>query len=286
MSFAQRTFVVGVDASEDADRALQWTRDAAGPDDRIVAVHAWDLATLVGVDSATSVPAVELGDLAKQGLAEMVERQDDPRIEGVTHQGHAGRGIVEEANHQGADAVVVGHRGSGRASLILGSTANHVIHHTELPVVVVRGDRDAPPGHVVIGTDDDLDGDDSVSVRALRWAYTLAGVRVIDVAHSWFVPSVAAGRFSNPGADFAEQDQAAVAIAQRVIDAAGEAPEGVSVRARPLNGTPEFALIEASRDADLVVVGSRGRGGFTGLILGSTSLDLASHGHCPIAILR
>jgi nucleotide-binding universal stress UspA family protein len=286
MSFEQRTFVVGVDASEDADRALQWARDAAGPDDRIVAVHAWDLATLVGIDTATTVPAVELGDLAKQGLTEMVERQDDHRIEGVTHQGHAGRAIVEEAERHGADAVVVGHRGSGRASLILGSTANHVIHHTDLPVVVVRGDQHAPPEHVVIGTDDDLDDGGGVSVRALRWAYGLAGVRIIDVAHSWFVPSVAAGRFSNPGADFAEHDQAAVAIAQRVIDTAGEAPEGVAVRARPLNGTPEFALIEASRDADLVVVGSRGRGGFAGLILGSTSLDLASHGHCPIAILR
>jgi nucleotide-binding universal stress UspA family protein len=53
-----------------------------------------------------------------------------------------------------------------------------------------------------------------------------------------------------------------------------------------LRGTPGFALIEASRDVDMVVVGSRGRGGFKGLLLGSTSAEVASHSHAPVAVIR
>jgi len=289
MDSEQRTFVVGVDASDDADQALQWTRHAAGPGDRIVAVHSWDVSTAIQMDEYAMIPSEQLGDMATRGIAELVERQDDPRIEGVARQGpHAGRAILGEAKDRDADVLVVGHSGSGRASVVLGSTANHVIHHTEQPVVVVRGDRRETPELVVVGVDDhDLDDHgENESVRALRWAYQVTGARIIEVVHSWFVPSVIAGRFSSPGADFEELDEAAVAVVQRVIDAAGEPPEGLDVRAAALNGTPEFALIEASLDADLIVVGSRGRGGFRGLVLGSTSLDLTAHAHCPVAIVR
>lgn len=288
MSDESRTFVVGVDASDDADRALQWARNNAGLADTIVAVHAWDVSTAVGMDEYAMVPFDQLGTLAQQGMDELVERQEDPRLTGVAVQGHAGRAVVSEAEQRDADVVVVGHSGSGRASIVLGSTANHVIHHTERPVVVARGERRDASELIVVGVDDnDLDDDgENESVRALRWAYGVDGARIIIVAHSWFVPSVAAGPFSNPGADLGHVDQDAIDIAERVIAAAGEAPAGVDIRPTALRGTPEFALIEASRDADLTVVGSRGRGGFSGLVLGSTSLDLTSHAHGPVAIVR
>ena len=288
MSSEQRTFVVGVDASHDSDRALQWARRTAGPDDVIVAVHAWDLVNAVGLDDFATLPEQELGQIAEKGVIELVEKQGDPRIRPVAQQGHAGRSLVSVADEHEADVLVVGHTGSGRASVVLGSTANHVIHHTERPVVVVRGEHRDTPELVVVGADDnDLDENgENESVRALRWAYGLDGARIVQVVHSWFVPSFVAGRLSNPGADFEELDAEAVAVAERVIEAAGEPPAGLDVRAAALNGTPEFALIEASHQADLVVVGSRGRGGFRGLLLGSTSLDLTAHADCPVAIVR
>jgi nucleotide-binding universal stress UspA family protein len=283
----QRTYVVGIDPSEDADRALAWTLRAAGADDRIVAVHAWDFPTVVGVDGPSMIPLDDLRSMAERGVAELIADHDDPRLVGVAREGHPGRTIVDEAERHDAATVVVGHRGSGRASVVLGSTANHVIHHTDRPVVVVRGEARESPELVVVGVDDnDLDDGDNESVRALRWAYGIEGAVIVEVVHSWFIPSFVAGRFSNPGADFEELDRGAVEVAEHVVAAAGDAPDGLDVRVAALNGTPEFALIEASRDADLVVIGSRGRGGFTGLLLGSTSLDLASHAHCPVVIVR
>lgn len=287
MGKESQTYVVGVDASEESDRALHWVRHAAGADDVIVAVHAWDVPSMVGIDSFAAVPAIEFDGLAERGVAEFVEQQGDPRIVGVAREGRPGRAIVAEADERDADVVVVGHRGSGRASMVLGSTANHVLHNSERPVVVVRGEMRTPPELVVVGVDDDdLDDGENASVRALRFAYGLESARIIQVVHSWFVPSFVAGRFSNPGGDFEELDREAVRVAERVADAAGAPPGGVDVRTSALTGTPEFALIEASRDADLVVVGSRGRGGFAGLVLGSTTIDLASHAHCPVAVLR
>jgi nucleotide-binding universal stress UspA family protein len=155
-------------------------------------------------------------------------------------------------------------------------------------VVIVRGDHHEQPETVVVGVDDnDLDGgDENESVRALRWVYTLPGVREVRVQHAWFLPALAVGTFPSADYETNDMDAAAEAIARRVIDGAGAAPDGISVRAEPVRGTPGFALIEASHEADLVVVGSRGRGGFKGLLLGSTSGEVAAHGRSPVAVIR
>ncbi|MEX2628079.1 MAG: universal stress protein, partial [Ilumatobacteraceae bacterium] len=205
-----------------------------------------------------------------------------------------GRSIVEIASgsddEDPADIVVIGHRGTGKASMILGSTANYVTHHLEQPVVVIRGEYSGPAVHVAVGVDDHgiEEGDDgeNASVRALRFAYGLRGVEDIAVIHAWFAPAVAAGLYAGAGADIEQMDAEAVAVAEHVMACAGDPPEGVTVRAVPERGTAGFALVEASHDADLVVVGSRGRGGFLEVLLGSTTLEVASHSHAPVAIIR
>ncbi|QRN80811.1 MAG: universal stress protein, partial [Nocardiopsis sp. BM-2018] len=168
---------------------------------------------------------------------------------------------------------------------------NYVMHHTERPVVIIRGEYSGAPRHVVVGVDDHgIDADDdegeNASVRALRFAFGLRNVAQIAVLHAWFAPGVAAGLYAGAGADIEKMDAEAVAVAEHVLACAGPAPDGVEVRVVPERGTAGFALVEASRQADLVVLGSRGRGGFMGLLLGSTSLEVAAHSHAPVAIVR
>jgi nucleotide-binding universal stress UspA family protein len=293
MDAIRRTTVVGVDASPEADEALEWARGVVGDDDRLVVVHAWELPLVTGYDMVVTIDPAEIEQLSQQGLHELVERVGDDRIEPITRQGHAGRALVTEADDVDADLIVVGHRGKGRMSMMLGSTANYVLHHTERPVVIIRGEHATPPKRVVVGVDANDLGDDAgpagqenESVRALRWAYTMPGVEEIRVVHSWFLPALAVGMFATVAAEMESMDAGAKQIVDRVMAAAGPPPDGVKVMGEAVRGTPGFALIEASRDADLVVVGSRGRGGFAGLLLGSTSAEVASHSHSPVAVIR
>jgi nucleotide-binding universal stress UspA family protein len=280
--------VVGVDASPESNEAVEWARAIAAPDDRIIVVHAWELPLVTGYDMVVTIDPAEIEQLSRQGLHELVDRVGDDRIVPVTHQGHAGKAIVAQADEADASMILVGHRGNSRVALMLGSTTNYVLHHTKRPVVVVRGDRPNGPKRVVVGVDDhDLEaGSENESVRAVRWAYGLPGVEEVRVVHAWFLPALAVGMFSTVAAEMENMDTAAEAVVARVMATAGSPPEGVTVIGEALRGTPGFALIEASRDADLVVVGSRGRGGFAELLLGSTSAEVACHSHSPVAVIR
>ncbi|MDW3213697.1 MAG: universal stress protein [Ilumatobacteraceae bacterium] len=280
-----RTVVVGVDASQESQQALTWARSIAGPDDRIVVVHAWEIPLMTGYDMVLAVDIDEIEQLSKQGLDELVVKLDDPRLVGVARRGHAGRALVDEG--EDADLIVVGHRGNSRLSLMLGSTANYVLHHTEQPVVVVRGDEPtAPPRRVVVGVDDFDDPEDSPSVRALQWAANLPGVEEVRAVHAWYLPPLAVGMYHPASADLTAMDEAAQRVADRVVAAVGPIPDGVTITADVARGTGGFAMIEASRDTDLVVVGRRGRGGFSELLLGSTSAETAAHSHAPVAVIR
>jgi nucleotide-binding universal stress UspA family protein len=110
------------------------------------------------------------------------------------------------------------------------------------------------------------------------------------VSHADFVPGVAAGPIREPGLESAEEaaeDDSRLrhAIAD-ATDGTGVAPNGAEILPVVAAGTGAFALIEASREADLVVIGTRGRSGLVELILGSTTLEVLAHAHCPVAVVR
>ena len=132
---------------------------------------------------------------------------------------------------------------------------------------------------IVVGVDGSEAGRD-----ALRWALDEARRRnaTVEAVHAWHQPGVMSyGYLGQIDLDSFEED------AQHVLDAAfdGVDTSGVSVERKLIPGGAAAILVEEAKGADLLVVGSRGRGGFAGLMLGSVSQQAAHHAPCPIAII-
>ncbi len=284
------TIVIGVDGSPEAAEALAWAERFAAPGDALTALRAWETPYVPLPTTAVPDPhdlAHECERHVEQELAQMVAARRDPRLTPIVRESRPGPAIVAEASE--ADLVVVGHRGTGQMSMMLGSTANYVLHHATTPVVVVRGAARELTRRVVVGVDghDLTDGTENASVRALRWAYAVPGLAELEVIHAWSLQPVMWEFVGMEVDDYlADLDAAAAEVIDRVIDAAGEPPLGVEVVRRVVRDASSRALIQASTNADLVVVGSRGRGGFAGLLLGSTSADAAAYCHAPVAVIR
>jgi nucleotide-binding universal stress UspA family protein len=137
---------------------------------------------------------------------------------------------------------------------------------------------------VVVG----VDGSEHAE-RALVFAAEEAGRRgaAVRVVTAWHVPTAVYGAgyapMMSPSLEESEQEAAehTAAAAAEKLRARGLEAEVVVAHAQAAD-----ALVEASRDADLLVVGSRGHGGFAGLLLGSISQQCAQHAPCPTVIVR
>jgi nucleotide-binding universal stress UspA family protein len=138
----------------------------------------------------------------------------------------------------------------------------------------------APFARIVVG----VDGSEP-SIEALRQAQRLAtplGAKVMANAY-WDYPQVYAGYVMVGIEGF--EERAGQILDEAVRTAFGdETPSNVVTNL--VRGHPRDALIEATRDADLVVVGRRGHGGFGGLLLGSVSSALVAHAHCPVLVVH
>lgn len=134
-------------------------------------------------------------------------------------------------------------------------------------------------GGIVVG----FDGSEG-SQAALRFAAREARLRgaPLRVLTAWHVPALAyAGGVFDPRAY--EDDAHAAGEAARAV--AAEEGEELEVACAAAQGQAAQVLLDAARDADLLVVGTRGYGGFAGLLLGSVSQELAHHATCPLAIV-
>lgn len=146
-------------------------------------------------------------------------------------------------------------------------------------------------GRIVVGVDGSPGGR-----AALRFALEEARLRsaTLEAVHAWMMPlyegvpgPFVAGLPPGPPLDDVrrELEGAARDIIDRALADAGPA-DGVDVRRTVVESSPARALLDAAAGADLLVVGSRGRGGFTGLLLGSVSTQCAKHAPCPVAVVK
>lgn len=137
-------------------------------------------------------------------------------------------------------------------------------------------------GRIVVGVDGSSENDD-----ALRWANEEARRRgaALDVVHAWELPALG-DPVGMAAADPVVFLHAAEHRLSSVVDLTlGDHP-GVEVRQTVVNGEPVRTLLDRAAGADLLVVGSHGRGGFAGLLLGSVSRACLSHAPCPVAVIR
>jgi nucleotide-binding universal stress UspA family protein len=142
-------------------------------------------------------------------------------------------------------------------------------------------------GVIVVGVDNS-DG----AKAALRFALEEARLRqaTLRVVHAWQYGYIGApgleGRLPAAGGTLEDFRQGAAAALEEALREVGADTHGVPIERRVEQGTAAAVLVEESRGADLLVVGSRGHGGFAQLVLGSVSQQCAQHAFCPVVIVR
>jgi nucleotide-binding universal stress UspA family protein len=289
---AAKRFVVGLDGSDESRRALRWAVDEAAEwDAELDVVHAWDLPlpivpTPVDLINPADIDALEASARAviDTEVAAAVGRDESRvHIETILVRDAAAGALLEVS--KGADLLVVGSRGRGGfAGLLLGSVSSKCVHHASCSVAVIRGEHRettglSRPGHLVVG----VDGSESGGA-ALTWAIAEATRRRAPVV------ALAAWSWLDQPEDFDPNYGVAdvKAMAEAAVDRARGSVVGadVDVEIRPINDHAGHALVEASADAELLVVGSRGLGSFRGLLLGSVSSQCVHHAHCPVVVVR
>ncbi len=206
--------------------------------------------------------------MLEQTAAELVDRWPGLTVEVRQVAGGPGATLVEESRR--AELVVVGSRGlGGFAGLLLGSVGTQIAAHGHCPVLVIRPpDRPLPTeGPVLVG----VDGSESAELAVGYGAEEAAGAVE---RWCWCTSPTTA---TTPG-------RPRPVLATAGAAARGSRP-GLTVQERLIVAPKaDQALIEATGDAALVVAGSRGRGGFAGLLLGSVSQTLVHHARCPVLI--
>ncbi|HEY7593898.1 MAG TPA: universal stress protein [Actinophytocola sp.] len=280
--------VVGIDGSDSSLQAVRWAADEARR--RGVGLR---LLHAVELPASYSPRIIEWNVLhsamTDRGHEWLAKAQAEARAEAtgvdvetvLTEADSAVPALVKESND--AALVVLGSRGLGGFSgLLIGSTAVGLAGRSRCPVIVVRGTPSAGP--VLVGVDGTPAGE-----GAIAFAFAQASALGADLVavHAWSDLVIDAALMTGAGAiDFGPLEQrSAELLAERLAGWPERYPD-VHVTRDVVRDRPAKALLRRAAQARLVVVGSRGRGGFRGLLLGSTSQHLLYHAACPVAVVR
>jgi nucleotide-binding universal stress UspA family protein len=288
----RQPIVVGIDGSTSARHAALWAAvDAGRRGLPLHLVHAYDIP--IGYPPTIVAPGAVRKALGEQGSHWLREARDavtdiapdlepDLRLEHAT----AAPALVEESRR--AAMIVLGTRGRGGfAGLLLGSTAVALAGRAHCPIVAVRGrHQDELPsldGPVVVGVDGTPAGE-----AAIAFAFAEAAIRgrALTAVHTWTDSVVEEALAGGSALDVRPLlERAHEILAERLAGWQEKYPE-ITVTRAVVRDRPAHALLRAATTAALVVVGTRGRGGFRGLLLGSTSQHLLHHAPCPVAVVH
>ena len=283
--------LVGDDGSKESLAAVKWAADRAirfGGRVHVLCTYAlasYSAAALDGGYAVLDDEALKRG--AQQVVEEAVEiakSRGEVRVSSSIEPGDPAGVLVEMSRE--VDLVVVGSRGGGSfADRLLGTVSSALPAHAQCPVVVVprhtAGKKFMPVERIVVG----VDGSE-VPSSALR--------KAVDEAEGWgarltAVSAVPIGSGTSMMAWTPNVDHSALLdnVRKGMGEAIDQALHGrtMEVARHALDGAPASLLIEFSTAVDLVVVGTRSRGGLAGVLLGSTSQTVLSHSTCPVMIV-
>jgi nucleotide-binding universal stress UspA family protein len=288
---AYRPVVVGVDGSESALQAVRWAAQEAHRRRvplRLVNAFGWTTGHHLGDPGLGTDYRTVLLQNARDEVAAAVAGAAGVAPELAIEQEVVTGFPVPVLNAEAARAqlVVLGDRGlGGFTGLLVGSVAVALSAHAPCPVVVVRGPMPGVPppleGPVVVG----IDGSPT-SEAALAFAFEAADLRGVPLlaVHTWTDYQIESTMVAVLEGDAIDADEHRL-LAERLAGWGEKFPD-VAVQRFVTRYRPARTLMEQSAHAQLVVVGSRGRGGFAGMLLGSVSHALLHHAGCPVAVVR
>jgi len=292
--------VVGVDESPGSARAVDWAAaEAARRHGSLRLVNAVADLTPFGAEGAvygvTNLDATKMDEHAAMAMGRATSLLD--RVAADVRRTHPTLAVTTRLvrdnaaaalRQQSADAgmTVVGSRGAGRLTgVILGSVALTIASDNPAPVAVIhRHDPIDATGPVVVGVDGSAGSEGAIALAIEEAAMRHTGLVAV---HSWndFVIDQEFPELPlTVDLEAIEQEEYAL-LSEQLAGWQDKYPD-VQIQHNVVRRRPTHALLDASKNAQLLVVGSRGRGGFTGLLLGSTSHALVAHGCCPVIVAR
>ncbi|HKN96460.1 MAG TPA: universal stress protein [Pseudonocardiaceae bacterium] len=282
--------VAGVDGSDSALEAARWAADEAARKRvplRLVSVMQVPVASGYVGDIGLSADLIDGLQAESQRILDetrstLVTQRPGLNVTTAVLVGPPIPTLVEESGS--ARLVVVGSRGlGGFRGMLVGSTAVALAARGHCPVAVIRG-GDRRTGPVVVGVDGSPASD-----AAIELAFEEASLRRTELVavHTWLEhASDAAYVAMEPALNWdVLSERGMESLAERLAGWA-EKYRDVTVVRRVTRGRPIVNLLAAAADAQLLLVGSRGRGAFAGVVLGSTSQALVYHAPCPLIVAR
>lgn len=284
----RRGVIVGVDGSPPSNAAINWAaREAALHKVPLTVVHVLQSPAMIGWTDPLALPGYAQW---QETRGHDVLREATQLAEVVT----SGVGSVDIGSEllfgpaiptlidlsKDAHMLVVGCRGlKAVGRTLLGSVSSALVHHARCPVAVIHGGEFPSTAPVVVG----IDGS-PVSEKAVAIAFDEASRRGVDLiaVHAWSD----AGVLDFPGFDFAPLQQVAHEVLAERLAGWQERYPDVQVERVVAFDRPAPQLLMQSERAQLVVLGSHGRGGFAGMLLGSVSSTVVNSAKVPVVVVR
>jgi nucleotide-binding universal stress UspA family protein len=281
--------VVGVDGSEPSLRAVDWAADEAalrGAPLRLVHASLWERyeGAAPGQDLGKPSEEVTAGDIVRTAAQRARLRRAELEISTDVLPEEPEYALVREGRE--AAVLVLGTRGrSGFVEMLLGSVSLTVAARADCPVIVLRGSHDnqvraGARGRVVVGV-----GEKAADSAALRFAVQEAKLRhaTLDAVRAWRCP--AHETTDHPllaGEPARLHERHAIEVLDKALE---HAPADVDLNRRTVEGPARRVLLDASYEADLLVVGARRNPGHLGLQLGRVAHAVLHHATCAVAVV-